>query len=194
MYATRPQRCNVVLHGCVFPHLGVHRRTNYDRRNRGNERRGEKVVGHACCVSGNHPRSGGGNDDEVGLLTEPRVRDDILVVPQRSVNRFRRQRAESGLTDETFGIGRHDRRNVRTGVDELSTNFDRFVGSDAAGNTDDYEATRKLTRREHDGTAQAETYSAESSEATSPDSASTASSALAAAAQSVRYELPSTAS
>ena len=50
VHAAPAQRREVLLHRRVLPHLGVHRRAHEHRRARGEQRRGEQVVGDAGRV------------------------------------------------------------------------------------------------------------------------------------------------
>ena len=72
---------------------------------------------------------------------------------------------------------------MSTGVDELPTQFNGFVGGDATRYTDNDESPREVARAGHD--EKATTYSADSS-ATSVTSATSPSSTFAGVAQSLR--------
>ena len=80
-HAAAAQRRDVVLRGRVLPHLGVHRRREHDRAARGEQDVGEQVVGEAVRGPGQQVGGGRGDEDEVGLLAEPDVRDLVDVVP-----------------------------------------------------------------------------------------------------------------
>ena len=75
--AAAAQHGQVVLHGRVLPHLGVHGRAHDDRRPGGQQGGGEQVVGDAGGVGAEHPGGGRRHHDEVGALAEPGVRDRL---------------------------------------------------------------------------------------------------------------------
>ena len=70
-----PQGGDVVDGGGVEPHLGVHRGGEQHRTSRGQQRRGQQVVGAAGDRPGQQVGGGGSDDDEVGLLADPDVRN-----------------------------------------------------------------------------------------------------------------------
>ena len=139
VHAPAPQRREVLLHRrraptsrCASPG------TRAPARAWRAGRCGQQVVGEPGGVRGEEPGGGGRDDDEVGGLTEPRVRDRVAVVPQRRVHRLRCERGERGRAHEALW-----RRAVMTGttwapeVDEAAAHLDGLVGGDAAGDAED---------------------------------------------------------
>ena len=106
--AAAAQRGDVVLGGGVQPHLGVHRRHEDHRTGRGEQRGGEQVVGPAHGGAGQQVGGGRGDDDEVGALPDPHVRDLGDVGPDVGGDRVARQRLEGGGADEVQRAGRRD--------------------------------------------------------------------------------------
>ena len=82
-------------------------------------------------------RGGGRDDDEVGGLAEPGVRDRIGAVEQRRARRLRRERGERERADEALRVVGEHRRDVDAGVDEPPADLDRLVGRDPAGDAED---------------------------------------------------------
>ena len=63
----------VLAHGRVLPHLGVHGGTDQHRGPRGQQGRRQKVVGKPGGVAGQEMGRGRHHDDEVGTLSETGV-------------------------------------------------------------------------------------------------------------------------
>ena len=98
------------------------------------------------------PCGRGSHDDEVGALADLGVRDGGgRIVPEFGLHRLGSERAERGAADEAFGAGRHDRHDVRPGIDETARHLDGLVGGDAAGHSENDalagECTRHATAR-----------------------------------------------
>ncbi len=87
--ASAAQRLEVLDDGRVLPHLGVHRRAQQHRRPRGEQRVGEQVGGEARGVGTDDAGGGRCDDDEVGVLPEPGVRNRGRAVPQARSARAR---------------------------------------------------------------------------------------------------------
>ena len=94
VHAAAAQRGEVLDDGRVLPHLGVHRRADEHRRPRGEQRVRQQVGGEAGGVGADHPGRGRGDDDEVGGLAEPGVRDRDRAVPQLGLHGLAGERAE----------------------------------------------------------------------------------------------------
>src|SRR5207253_4425265 len=77
LYTAAAQHGQVVLHGGVFPHLGVHRRGDEDGGPGGQQRRRQQVVGDAGGVVADDPGGGRRHHDEVAGLAEPGVGDRL---------------------------------------------------------------------------------------------------------------------
>ena len=69
------QRGHVVDGGRVLPHLGVHRRREQHRTSRGEQGRGQQIVGAAVHGPGQQVGGGGRDDDQVSLLAEGDMRN-----------------------------------------------------------------------------------------------------------------------
>ena len=108
--AALAQRGDVGRGGGVLPHLGVHRRGEHDRAARGEQRVGEQVVGQAVRGPGQQVGGGRGDDDEVGRLADPDVRDLVHVVPHLGGDRLAGQRRPGGGADELAAPPRSGRR------------------------------------------------------------------------------------
>ena len=81
----------------------------HDRAARGEQGVGEQVVGQAVGGPGQQVGGGRGDDDEVGLLAEPDVRDLVDVVPDLGGDRVAGQRRPGRRADELQrGRGRDD--------------------------------------------------------------------------------------
>ena len=79
---------------------------------------------------------GGRDDDEVGALAEPRVRDRLGPAEQRRARRLRRERRERERADEALRVVGEHRRDVDAGVDEPAADLDRLVRGDPAADTE----------------------------------------------------------
>ena len=116
--AAPAERGHVLLGGGVQPHLGVHGGREHHRARGGQQRRGEQVVGAAVRGAGQQVGGGRGDDDEVGALPDPHVRDLGDVGPDVGGDRVARQRLEGGRTHEVEGAGRRDDADVVAGLGE----------------------------------------------------------------------------
>ena len=135
--AAAAQRRDVVDGRRVQPHLGVHRRREQHRTSRGQQRRGQQVVGTAGDGAGQQVGGGRCDDDEVGLLADADVRHLVDVLEDAGVHRVPGQRLERGGADEAQrGLGGNDADGV-AGLGELTDHRARLVGGDAAGDADD---------------------------------------------------------
>ena len=137
VHAPAAQRCEVLLHGRVLPHLGVHRGAHQHGRTGGEQGRGQQVVGDPGRVLPDELGGGGRDDDEVGALAEAGVRDRVGSVEQRRARRFGRQRRERDRADEALGVVGEHRDDVDARVDESPADLDRLVGGDPAGDAED---------------------------------------------------------
>ena len=88
-------------------------------------------------VGADQPGRRRGDDHEVGLLTEPGVRDRVGAVPQVGLHRLAGQRAERRAAEEALGALRHHRDDVGAGVDEAAADLDGLVGGDPPGHAED---------------------------------------------------------
>ena len=135
--AATAQRGHVVDGGGVEPHLGVHRGCEQHRTSGGQQRGGQQVVGPARDGAGQQVRGGGRDDDEVGFLPDPDMRDLVDVVPDAGVDGVTRQGLEGRGADESQrGLGGNDA-DVVAGLGELTDHGARLVGGDASGDADD---------------------------------------------------------
>jgi hypothetical protein len=134
--AAPPQRREILLDRGVLPHLGVHRGRDQHRRARREERRGQQVVGDAGGVLAEQLRRRGRDDDQVGRLTEARVRDGLGRVEQRGAGRLRRERGERQLADEAERVAGEHRGDVGARVDQAPADLDRLVGGDPAADAE----------------------------------------------------------
>ena len=132
------ERGQVVLDGRVLPHLGVHRRADDDGSAGGQQRGDEEVTRDPRRVRAEHPGRRRRDHDQVGLLTQPGVRDGVGVVPQRCVRRLAGQGRERGGADEALGAAGEDGHDVGAGIDQAATDLDGLVGGDAPGDAEDH--------------------------------------------------------
>jgi hypothetical protein len=136
-HAPPAQHGQVVLHGRVLPHLGVHGRRDDHRRPGGEQGGGQQVRGDAGRVRAEQAGAGRGDHDGVGRLPEAGVRDRVGPVPERGLRRLGGQRVERGRADEAGGRAGQDRGDVGPGVDEAPAHLHRLVGGDPAGDAED---------------------------------------------------------
>ncbi len=130
--APAAQGGDVLLGGRVLPHLGVHRGREDDRTAGGEQGVGEQVVGQAVGRLGEHVGGRGGDDDEVGVLSDPHVRDLVDVVPDLGGDRMARERRPGGGADEVERrLGRDDPY-VMSGLGQPAQQLARLVRGDAA--------------------------------------------------------------
>ncbi len=123
-------------HGRVLPHLGVHRRAHHDRGPGGEQGVGEQVGGKAGRVSADQPGRGRGDDDEVGRLPEPGVRNRIGFVPQAGLHRLAGECRQGCTPEEALGALGHDRHHMSARIDKAAAHIDSLVRRDAPGDTE----------------------------------------------------------
>ena len=135
--AAAAQRRDVVDGRRVKPHLGVHRRREQHRTSRGQQRRGQQVVGTARNGAGQQVSGGRRDDDEVGFLADSDVRHLVDVIPDAGVHGVSGQGLEGGGADEAQrGLSGNDADGV-AGLGELADHGGGLVGGDATGDADD---------------------------------------------------------
>src|SRR5690606_30945727 len=100
VHAAALEQGDVVLHGRVLPHLGVHGGAHHDRGSGGDQGVEEQVLADAGGVEADHPGGGGSHQHEVSGLAEVRVRDGALLVPERRPGPLGAEGVEGGATDE----------------------------------------------------------------------------------------------
>ena len=135
--AAAAQHAQVVLHGGVLPHLGVHGRAHQDRRPGGEQDVGEQVVADAGGVEARGPGGGGRDEHQVGRLAEVGVRDRVGFVPQRRPRSLRGEGVEGGSPTKWRAPSVRTGITCAPGVDEPTADLDRLVGGDAPGDAED---------------------------------------------------------
>ncbi len=94
--------------------------------------RAQEIVGQARGIASDRVRGGRHHHDEISILAKPGVRDRRRLVPQRPLDRLRRQRGERHCTHEPRGVlGQHGG-HVDAGVNQPAADLDGLVRSDAA--------------------------------------------------------------
>ena len=135
-HPTFAQRRDVRTRGRVVPHLGVHRRRDDDGAGGDEAGCGEQIVRSARCEPCQQIRGGGGDDDEVGLLTDADMLHLIDAVEYIGRYRVSRQSLERRGTDEVQrGSGRNDPNGI-SAFGEPPDDVARLVGGDATGDTE----------------------------------------------------------
>ncbi len=112
------QRVEVLLDRRVLPHLGVHRRADHDRRPRRSSALVSRSVDRPAGMRADQPSGGRHDEDQVGGLAEPGVRDRRVLVPEAGLHRLAGQGGQGGAADEALGglrssPGRRGRRRRR---------------------------------------------------------------------------------
>jgi hypothetical protein len=132
VHAPAGQGGQVVLHGRVLPHLGVHGRAHHHGRLGGQQGGGEQVAGDARGVAADDPGGRRDDDDQVGRLPQARVRYGVGVAEQLGVDALGGQGGERGLAHEAQRALRHHRDDMGPSVHEAAADVDRLVRRDAA--------------------------------------------------------------
>ncbi len=135
--AAAAQRGDVVDGGRVKPHLGVHGGCEQHGTSRGQQRRGQQIVGAARHGAREQVCGGRGDHNEVGFLADSDVRHLMDVVPDAGMDRLAGKGFEGGGADKTQrGLGGDDLHGM-AGLGELTDHGRRLVGGDASGDADD---------------------------------------------------------
>ena len=123
---------DVVDHGRVLPHLGVHGRAEQHGGAGRQQGGGEQVRRDPRRVAADQAGGGRGDQDQIGGLAQPGVRDRLRFVPQRGADRLGRQGRERERPDEPGGAPGQHRADEGAGVDEAPAHLHGLVGGDAA--------------------------------------------------------------
>ena len=111
--AAAAQSGDVFDGGRVQPHLGVHGGREQHRTTRGQQRRGQQVIGAPGDGAGQQVGGGRSDDHQIGLLADAHVRHLVDVVEDAGVHGLAGERLEGGGPDEPqrgLGWGRRGRR------------------------------------------------------------------------------------
>ena len=135
--AAPDETIDVVSDSGVLPHLGVHRGAHDDRRARRQQHVGQQISAQAAGVCAEQTCRSRYHHDQVGTLTQPRVRNRRSSIPQAGLHCLAAKRRQRGPADEVFCIGSHHRDDMCAGIDQSTTDFYGLVRSNTAGDTDD---------------------------------------------------------
>ena len=128
------ERRDVLLDGGVLPHLCVHCGAHHDGRAGRDHRRREQPVGEARRVGRDEPGRGRCDDDDVGVLTEPGVRDRAPSSSHSPVLHGSEASDENvSGPDEAGRLLGEDRGHVRAQVHEPPADLDGLVRRDPSG-------------------------------------------------------------
>ena len=136
VHSPAPQHLDVVLHGVVLPHLGVHRWTDDDRCSRGEQRGGEQSVGDAGGVAADDTRRSGRHDHHVGRLAKSGVRDRVVLIEDGRLHSLAGQGIKRRTADEAQRRGGHHRYDVSVGIHHQPAQNHGLVRSDAAADAE----------------------------------------------------------
>ena len=115
----------------------MHRGGEQHRTSRGQQRRGEQIVGAARNGAGQQVSGGRCDHDEIGFLPDADVRHLVDVIPDAGVHGVSGKGLEGGGADEAQrGFGGNDADGV-AGLGELADHGGGLVGGDATGDADD---------------------------------------------------------
>src|SRR5699024_4044735 len=101
--AAVPQHRDVLDGRGVLPHLCVHRRRRDDGARGRQQRGGEEVIRDAGAGTGQQVRGGRGDDDELGLVTDPHVLDALDAVEHGRGDRLAAEGLPRGPPHELQG-------------------------------------------------------------------------------------------
>jgi len=123
----------------VIPHAAVHRGGHQHRTPRGQEQRGQKVVGDTVRGAGQEVGGGRCDHEGVGTLGQGHVLDRLraLRIEQIGEHRAAGERPEGEGTDELVRVRGGDHRDPGAQTRELAQQVDRLEGGDAAGDAED---------------------------------------------------------
>ena len=142
------QAGQILLHNGICIHLVVHRRTDEDGRGRGQQDRGQQIVGDARGHLADDVGRRRGNDDQFGEFGKGDVVD--LEAPghpeQVRGDRVSGQGLEGERGDELAGMVGHDHPDLRPAPDQFPDQFGGLVGGNAAGH-----AQNDSSLLQHDG-------------------------------------------
>ena len=144
VHAAPAQKGDVVLHGRVLPHLGVHGRADQDGRPGGQQRCRQKVRRDAGAVAAYQPSGSGRHHDGVNAATKGHVRDrrrqvtPAVRTEQRRPGRLGGQGGERQWRDEVGRPLREDGTDQRARVGEPPAHLDGLVSGDTTADTEDH--------------------------------------------------------
>jgi hypothetical protein len=134
----RPQGGDVGLSGRVAPHPGVHSRCQQNRTGRRQGQGGEEIVRQAPGQFGHRVGRRRGDDQQVGGVGQPDVRDvggqsSPAGMPEVGVDRSARQRLKGQGGDEASRRLGHHHVHFRPHLGQVAGQGADFVDGDAAG-------------------------------------------------------------
>jgi len=141
------QTLDVVLHGGVLPHLGVHGRAHHHRCPRGEQRGGEQTVGDARGIAADDTCRSGGYDHHVGRLAQRRVRDRVVLAKDRRLHALAGQGVERCAAHESLRRCGHHRGHMGTRVHHQPAQDHCLVRGDATAHAQYHAAPGERRRR-----------------------------------------------
>ena len=129
----------ILLGGRVVVHVGIHGRSDQDRRPRRDHRGGQRVVGQARRQLGDAVHRGRGDDHDVGTLGQGYMLVGELRAGVKSVgdDLAMGDAAEGQGRHELGGPETHDRVHQRPGLHQLTGQVQGLVAGDAARDPED---------------------------------------------------------
>ena len=137
--AARPKRLDVLLHGGVFPHAGIHCGRNQNRRARRHHRRRQHVIRNAAGHFAHDVGRRGRNQKQIRAFGQR----DVLDLPRlRAVKRIHRngmtgERLKRQRRNKTTCVLRHHNKNVDAPLLQQAQQLACLINRNAPGHAED---------------------------------------------------------